>query len=64
MRIKVEVYPEDYLRLVRQRLELTQAEFAQQLGVKRCTVMKYESGINQIPTETLAAVIAMAGKMS
>ena len=64
MRIKVEVYPDEYLRLVRMRLELTQAEFAQQLGVKRCTVMKYESGINQIPTETLAAVIAMAGKVS
>jgi transcriptional regulator with XRE-family HTH domain len=58
--IKVELYPDEYLRLMRSRLEMTQAELARRLGIERRTVMRYENGIFKIPPAQLHAVEQMA----
>jgi transcriptional regulator with XRE-family HTH domain len=58
--IELELYPDEYLRVIRARLEMTQAELARRLGVERRTVLRYENGIFKIPKELLEAVKRMA----
>jgi transcriptional regulator with XRE-family HTH domain len=58
--IKVELYPDEYLRLMRSRLEMTQAELARRLGIERRTVMRYENGVFKIPGDRLDAIRRMA----
>jgi transcriptional regulator with XRE-family HTH domain len=60
IRIKVELYPDEYLRLLRSRLEMTQAELARRLGIERRTVLRYENGIFKIPARILAEAMRMA----
>jgi DNA-binding XRE family transcriptional regulator len=57
--IPVELYPDEYLRVMRSRLEMTQAELAKRLGIERRTVMRYEHGIFKMPKELLDAVERM-----
>lgn len=57
--ISIELYPDEYLRLMRSRLELTQAQLAKRLGIERRTVLRYEQGIFQIPRSRLEAVKRM-----
>jgi transcriptional regulator with XRE-family HTH domain len=56
MKIKVEVFPDEFLRLMRARLELTQAQLATALGVARGTVTRYELGESKIPAVMLETV--------
>jgi transcriptional regulator with XRE-family HTH domain len=60
--IKVELYPDEYLRLIRSRLEMTQAELARRLGIERRTVLRYENGIFKIPPRILAEAMRMAAE--
>ena len=59
MKIPVELYPEEYLRILRTRLEMTQAELARRLGLERRAVMRYETGICKIPKARLRRVERM-----
>ena len=56
----IELFPEEFLRVMRARLELTQAELAKRLGVERRTLLRYEQGVFKIPEEKLEAVKRMA----
>jgi transcriptional regulator with XRE-family HTH domain len=56
----LQLYPDEYLRIMRSRLEMTQAELAKRLGIERRTVLRYETGIFQIPKERLEAIRRMA----
>ena len=58
--ISVDLYPDEYLRIMRYRLEMTQTELAQRLGVTRQMVNYYENGILKISEAKLKAVKAMA----
>ena len=57
--IPVELYPEEYLRVMRTRLELTQTALAKRLGVTRQMVNYYENAIVGISADTLEAVKRM-----
>ena len=57
--IPVELYPDEYLRLLRIRLQLTQTALAKRLGVSRQVLNYYENGIVKVPQERLEAVIRM-----
>jgi len=58
--ILVELYPDEYLRIMRGRLEMTQGALAKCLGIARQTMNLYENGLNKIPQDLLAAVERMA----
>jgi transcriptional regulator with XRE-family HTH domain len=58
--ISLELYPDEYLRILRARLELTQAQLAKRLGIERRTVLRYEQGVFAIPPARLEAVRRMA----
>jgi DNA-binding XRE family transcriptional regulator len=58
--IPLELYPDEYPRIMRARLELTQAQLAKRLGLERRTVMRYEQGTFQIPRARMEAVKRMA----
>jgi len=58
--IILELEPDEYLRIMRSRLELTQAQLARRLGIERRSVMRYETGICRIPPERLEAIQRMA----
>ena len=58
--ILLELEPDEYLRIMRSRLELTQAQLAKRLGIERRSVMRYETGICRIPPERLEAIRQMA----
>jgi transcriptional regulator with XRE-family HTH domain len=60
MKIPVELYPDEYLRIMRGRLEMTQAQLAKRLGVARQIVSYYENGIFKIPKARLDAIKQMA----
>jgi len=57
--IPVELYPNEYLRVMRMRLEMTQAQFAKELGVARGTVVRYEIAENKISPERLEEIKRM-----
>ena len=57
--IAVELYPDEYLRVMRIRLEMTQSALAKRLGIARQTVNLYENGILEIPQTRLAIVKRM-----
>ena len=57
--ILVELYPDEYLRLMRVRLEMTQSALARRLGVTRQMVNYYENGIVRVPADRLDAVRRM-----
>ncbi|HMF27530.1 MAG TPA: helix-turn-helix transcriptional regulator [Candidatus Cybelea sp.] len=56
----LELHPDEWLRVMRSRLELTQGELAERLGVERRSVMRYELGICKIPQARLEAIRRMA----
>ena len=58
--IPIELYPDEYLRVLRGRLEMTQGALARRLGVARQTVNLYENGLCEIPKDRLEAVKRMA----
>ena len=58
--ITVALYPDEYLRLMRSRLEMTQAQLARRLGIERRTVMHYEKGRFKIPHARLHEIERMA----
>ena len=60
--IPIELYPDEYLRIMRFRLEMTQTALAKRLGISRQAVNYYENGIVKIPQERLEAVKRMAGE--
>jgi transcriptional regulator with XRE-family HTH domain len=60
--ISLELYPDEYLRIIRARLEMTQAELAKRLGIERRTVLRYENGIFKIPASRLEAIKRMAAQ--
>jgi transcriptional regulator with XRE-family HTH domain len=60
VKLSVDLYPDEYLRLVRARLEMTQAELARRLGIERRTVLRYEKGIFKIPKARMEAIRRMA----
>jgi transcriptional regulator with XRE-family HTH domain len=59
MKIAVELYPDEYLRLMRIRLEMTQSMLAKRLGVSRQMVNYYENGIIEVSIDRLDAVRRM-----
>jgi len=59
--ISVELYPHEYLRLTRTRLEMTQGQLARRLGIARQVVSYYENGIFKIPDERLEEIKRMVG---
>jgi transcriptional regulator with XRE-family HTH domain len=60
--ILVELYPDEYLRLMRVRLEMTQSALARRLGVTRQMVNYYENGIVRVPADRLDAVRRMVNE--
>jgi transcriptional regulator with XRE-family HTH domain len=46
----------DRIKLLRKELELTQEKFSERLGIKRNTIAKYETGINE-PTNAVISLI-------
>ena len=58
--IRLELHPEEYLRIMRARLEMTQAQLANALGVARGTITRYELGESKIPPSCLQAIKQMA----
>ena len=58
--IPIELYPDEYLRVLRGRLEMTQGALARRLGVARQRVNLYENGLCEIPKDRLEAVKRMA----
>ena len=58
--IQASLSPDEYLRLLRSRLGMTQAQLAQQLGITRQAVNYYEKGIFKVPADRLEAVKRMA----
>ena len=54
--ISVQLYPEEFLRIMRARLEMTQAQLATALGVARGTVTRYELGETKIPAVMLETI--------
>jgi transcriptional regulator with XRE-family HTH domain len=60
MMIPIELYPDEYLRVLRGRLEMTQGALARRLGVARQRVNLYENGLCEIPKDRLEAVKRMA----
>jgi transcriptional regulator with XRE-family HTH domain len=59
MKIPIDLYPDEYLRLVRMRLEMTQAELAKLLGIERRTISRYENGLFEIPQERMSMIKQM-----
>ena len=57
--IPVELYPDEYLRLMRVRLEMTQGMLAKHLGITRQMVNYYENGIVKVPEDRLDVVRRM-----
>jgi transcriptional regulator with XRE-family HTH domain len=62
--IRLELYPYEYLRVVRCRLNMTQAELARRLGIARQVVSYYENGIFQIPQQRLETIRQLAEQES
>jgi transcriptional regulator with XRE-family HTH domain len=60
MTFTIELHPDEWLRVIRARLELTQAQLAKRLGIERRTVLRYETGIFRIPKAKLEAIERMA----
>jgi len=60
--ISVEVYPDEFLRLVRGRLEMTQAELARKLGIARGSLCRYEIGESSIPPAMMEAIKRIASE--
>jgi len=58
--IVLELEPDEYLRVIRLRLELTQAQLAKRLGIERRSYMRYETGVCRIPPERLEVIQRMA----
>jgi transcriptional regulator with XRE-family HTH domain len=56
----LDLYPDEWLRIMRSRLELTQAQLAQRLGLERRTVSRYEAGLFRIPPAKMEAIKRMA----
>lgn len=54
----------DWLRGLRTQLGLTQSEFAERLGVTRCTISRWENGRVQPNRLTVAAISALVGATS
>src|SRR5262249_18511568 len=59
MMIPIELYPDEYLRVLRGRLEMTQGALARRLGVARQRANLYENGLCEIPKDRLEAVKRM-----
>ena len=49
------------LRTLRERLNITQAEMAQRIGVKQPAISKLENGDRRLTLETLSEVVAALG---
>ena len=60
VKIAVELEPDEYLRVMRERLDMTQHELARKLGIHRFTLIRYEKGIFKVPYKMLEAVKQMA----
>ena len=56
----LELYEDEWLRVMRSRLELTQGALAKRLGVARQTVSYYENGILKVSQEHIAQIRRMA----
>ena len=57
--IQVELYPDEYLRVMRERLEMTQDQLARKLGIHRFTLIRYEKGVFKIPQDRLNKIREM-----
>lgn len=62
MKIAVELEPQEFLRVVRRRLEMTQAKFAERLGIARGSLTRYEIGESSIPPAMLERIKRMASE--
>jgi DNA-binding XRE family transcriptional regulator len=60
--LSLELEPDEWVRIMRIRLEMTQGELAQRLGVARQMVCYYENGILQVPQARMEAIKRMAEK--
>jgi len=60
MKIAVELEPDENLRLMRERLDMTQGQLARKLGIHRFTLIRYEKGLFKVPYEMLETVKQMA----
>lgn len=56
----LKLHQDEWLRVMRSRLEMTQGALAKALGVERRTVMRYENGICKIPHERMEQIRRMA----
>ena len=56
----LDLYPDEYLRIMRARLQMTQAQLAAKLGVARQVISYYENGIFTIPPDRLEIIRQMA----
>ena len=57
--ITVKLYPDEYLRIMRHWLEMTQTELARMFGVSRQMVNYYEKGAVEVPSDRLETVMQM-----
>jgi DNA-binding XRE family transcriptional regulator len=62
MKITIELYPDEYLHVMRGRLEMTQAQLTRRLGIERRTILRYENGMFKIPSERLDTIKQMVGE--
>jgi len=53
----------DYARVIRQQCELTQAQIAQEVGVSRPTISRWESGLRRPCGEQRIAYVELLGEL-
>jgi len=60
--IALELEPDEYLRIIRARLEMTQGQLAKLLGCPRQFISYYEHGVFKIPPAKMQIIQELANK--
>ncbi|HMF27138.1 MAG TPA: helix-turn-helix transcriptional regulator [Candidatus Cybelea sp.] len=56
----IELDGAEWVRVMRTRLDLTQAQLAKRLGVERRTIMRYETGVCKISQARMTEIMRLA----
>jgi transcriptional regulator with XRE-family HTH domain len=62
--MKIEVEPNEYLHLLRRRLEMTQGQLARHLGCARGSLARYEIGDSPVPEVTIRTLERLMEEVS